>query len=184
MRRWAPVVALAVALGGCASFEAAACGGPDDPGAGQKVLMPDNILGLKVKREKEATKRLNNETEPDATYQCPGEGVIYALRDGKELRAVLQISRLAPDARMEDREFLSGLVRGITGSILEPVELNGVDVYQTTSTGNEQIVTTWFHDRFMFFLTVREDQTLPGQPVTIDFDGLKEQLVQIEPTPV
>jgi len=179
-RRSAASLTLLLSIAGCASFTPAACGGPDDPGAGVVLQMPDTIGGLRVKEEKKATKQLNEESTPDATYQCPGEGRVFTLRDGKELRGVLQVSRLAPDARLEDREFVSRLVRSITGNILQPERVGDVDVFRAVSAGNEQIVSTWFRDRFMFFLTVREDASIQGQPVDIDFQQVLTDAVSVE----
>lgn len=178
-------IALALLLllpASCASFEAAACGGPTDPGANGEVRVPKELGGLDVKRDPVATKTLNKESAPEDTYQCPGTGRVYAMRKAKELRAVLQFSRLAPDARLDDIEFLRGLVKGPTGNILEPIERNCVDVYYATGAGNEQKVTMWFKDRHMFFLTVREDPTLPGVPVGVDFElVLDEALTRVTP---
>jgi hypothetical protein len=180
MLRRLALVSLLVIPAGCASFKAAACGGPDDPGA-PEVVMPEEIAGLKVKLDKKATKAINSEDSFDATYQCPGGGEVYALRKNKELRAVLQISRLAPDARLDDIDFLRGLVKGPTGNVLEPIEVNCVDVYPATSSGNERTLTMWFTDRFMFFLTTRENQTLPGVAVGVDFDRVLSEAVLIGP---
>jgi len=178
MRRLAFASLLLLLPTGCASFEAAACGGPGDPGADAEVILPDTIGGLDVERDRNATQTLNKESNPKDTYQCPGSGRVYALRKAKELRAVLQISRLAPDARLDDIEFLRGLVKGPTGNILEPIEQNCIDVYSGTSAGNEQLVTMWFKDRYMFFLTVREDQTLPGVAVDVDFASVLDEALR------
>lgn len=192
MRKAALALSLLL-LTGCAQFTAAACGGPNDPGADEHVVVPDEIAGLKVERDKEATATLNKDSDPKDTYQCPGGGRVYSMRDVKpraergdpkeegELRAVLQISRLAPDARLDDIEFLRGLLKGPTGNINEPTEINCIDVYVATAAGNEQLVTMWFNDRYMFFLTVREDATVPGQVVGIDFRSVIAESVKLGP---
>lgn len=174
------VALLLLALPGCAKFQPAACGGPDDPGAGRNVSVPKEIGGLQVELEKSATKRLNNEADPAATYQCPGSGRVYAMRKKKELRGVLQISRLAPDARLDDIDFLRGLLNGPTGNVLQPVEINCVDVYRAVG-ANDKLVIMWFVERWMFFLTLRESQTLPGVPVGVDFDRVVQEVVLIGP---
>lgn len=184
---------LLLLLTGCAQFQAAACGGPDDPGADEHVVMPDKIAGLTVERDVESTKTLNQESTPDKTYQCPGSGRVYAMRDVKplrerkdpdekgELRAVLQISRLAPDARLDDIEFLRGLLKGPTGNVAQPLAVNCVDVYTATAAGNEQIVNMWFNGRYMFFLTVREDPTYPGQVVGVNIEDVLKESVMLGP---
>lgn len=180
MRRFLLVLLLLLPVG-CAKFAAAACGGPDDPGAGQEIVVPSKIAGLDVKLDKKATKSLNAASDPDKTYQCPGSGRVYSMRKAKELRAVLQITRLAPDARLDDIDFVRGLVKGPTGNVLESIEINCTDVHIATSSGNEQVVRMWFTERFMFFLTVREGATLPGQVVGVNFDDVLAQSVLLVP---
>lgn len=177
IRKVALLVVLAMGLSACASFEAAMCGGPDDATLGMEVSPPDRIGGLRVVPEPDAAESLNTASEPKDTYQC--EGAVYALRDGEELRAVFQVSRLAPDARLDDREFLRNLLGGITGAVPQPVEKEGVDVYQIVSNG--QIISTWFHDNFMYFLTVREDPTIEGQAVNVDFEQVLNEALNVRP---
>jgi hypothetical protein len=175
--RVAAAALLAMSLGACASFEAAACGGPDDTTLGMEVAPPERIGGLRVVPEDEATESLNTFSEPEDTYQC--EGDVYALRDGEELRAVFQVSRLAPDARLNERDFLRNLLGTITGSVPQPVDMEGVQVYQIVSNG--QIISTWFHDHFMYFLTVREDPTIEGQAVNVDFEQVLSEALTVRP---
>jgi hypothetical protein len=182
MIRRVAIALIPLALVGCSSFEAAACDGADDPSAKTEIAMPATIGGLKVREEGEATEKLNVESDPAGTYQCPGTGRVYSLRKGKELRAVLQVSRLAPDARLDDIDFVRGLVRGITGGLLEPEEVDGVDVYTATG-ANQQLISSWFTDRFMFFLTVREDETVAGLAVGVDFKAVRTEAVRLAPVP-
>lgn len=178
MRRpLAAAVLLATSISACASFTPAACGGPDDTTLGQAVTPPAQIGGLRVVPEDDATESLLTASEPADTYQCDGK--VYALRDGKELRAVFQVSRLAPDARLADRDFLRNLLGNITGSVPQPVEKQGVDVYQIVSNG--QIISSWFHGNFMYFLTVREDPTIEGVAVDIDFERVLDEALTVTP---
>lgn len=176
-RSLAAALLLAGTLSACASFTPAACGGADDTTLGLEVVPPKQIAGLDVVAEKDATKALVTASEPEATYLC--DGTVYALRQDKELRAVYQVTRLAPDARLDDRTFLRNLVGNITGSVPQPVEIGGVDVFQIVS--NEQIISTWFHGNFMFFLTVREDPTIEGVAVDVDFDRVLADAITVVP---
>lgn len=175
------LLTLALSASACAKFTPASCGGPDDTSANTELEWPATLGGLKVRQAATATKKLNQEASPEGSYQCPGGGKVYALRDGKELRAVLQVSRLAPDARLNEREFLSRLVRSVTGNVREPLKVEGVDVFQATSAGNSQLVTTWFQDQYMIILTVRESQTIAGQAVDVDFDQVLKDAVTVRP---
>lgn len=177
-RRLLAVAALvAGSLTACSSFTPAACGGADDTTLGLDVTPPKLVGGLDVVAEPDATETLLTSSEPDATYLC--DGAVYALRKKDELRAVFQVTRLAPDARLDDRAFLRNLVGNITGSVPQPVKISDVDVYQIVA--NEQIISTWFHGNFMFFLTVREDPTIEGVAVDVDFETVLAESIGITP---
>lgn len=176
-RRALAAAMLIATVTACSGFTAAACGGSDDQTLGLEVTLPKALGGLAVAREKAATKKLNAASDPKDTYQC--DGVVYSLRDGEELRGVLQVTRLAPDARIENRDFLRNLVGNLAGSVPQPVQVGDVDVFKVSQ--NSQLITSWFQDHFMFFLTVREDETIQGLAVDVDFDAVLNDALKILP---
>jgi hypothetical protein len=100
-RRFAAVVAI-VAMAG------AACASGPDPDAAQdedllSIGVPPKVAGLSVAINRKATDRMNKEAAGSNSYVR--DATVFEMRDGEELRAVFQVTRLSPDARTDDFDF-------------------------------------------------------------------------------
>lgn len=158
---------------------ASACGGAGanapDPSDRLTMPIPAKVANLRVVPEPKATKKLRTEAGRNSYVR---DASVFALREGKELKAVLQVIRLTPDARPEDREFRKSVACQIGGTCRQPTLVNGVIVY--SGVVNEQVFYIWFIDRFMQVLIVR--QTLvTGGPSSIDIQKVLKTLLAVKP---
>jgi len=173
------------ALASCAlalTAAASACGGgasasAPDPSAGLTLAVPSTLGGLAVTQDKKATAKLKGKAGPD-TYVKDGQ--VYTLRLGTgpkaELKGVLQVIRLTPDARPEDREFRREIAckELLTGSCRQPIQIGNALVYKGVlgeDTPYEQTIYLWFTGRFMQTFVMRKD--LSG---TVNLPLLLDQL--------
>lgn len=151
---------------------AAACGTPAatnvhfDPDASLRV--PPVLEGLEVREESTASRTLERAAKRGNAYVVDGN--VYGLRLRDELKAVLQVSKLAPDARPDDKEFRRKVVNQIGARVTRPRGIAGVLVYQGTA--NEQQISVWFVEGFMNVLMIREEETLPGEGLGFDPEAL------------
>jgi hypothetical protein len=136
------------------------------------LQVPPTIAGLAVTSDASATKKLLSTSRGSNSFAT--DGVVYALRRKKELMAVLEVLRLTPDARPEDREFRRSIVGQIGGRVERPQRVGERLVYQTK--GNQQFIYVWFFDRLMAVLIVRDDKAIAGK---IDPKALVADAVRI-----
>ena len=156
-------VLLAVAVASAAS----GCGAPSiaEEGTATKDLkpvelptLPPTILDLKVSVEdsKETLDR------SDRTYL--DKVSLYSLRatagPQKDLvQATLQIAHFNDDARWKDEKFRASILTQLGGSAPQPLRLGNDDVFITK--GQQQSVSVWFRDEYMFILSTRLDFDRP-----------------------
>jgi hypothetical protein len=172
--RLAGLVALLIITG-------AACGGTIDLTATQEadelaIAIPPKMAGLNVALSKPATRRMNREAAGSSAYVRDAQ--VFALRSRGELRAVYQVLRLTPDARTDDFDFRRTIAGAIGGS-RAPENRGGVAVYVTIN--NEQVIYTWFEDKFMQVLIIREDETIEGAGSGLNVEQLIEEALALQP---
>ena len=169
------------------AFASSACGGgpnPNgpDPSAGFALRVPQTIAGLNVQQDAKSTATLNKQKGKETYVK---DGSVYTLRVGTgskaELKAVLQVIRLTPDARPEDPEFRRTIacLELPGGTCRTPELINGAIVYQgvqAPDTKFEQKIYLWFTGRFMQTLQLPKDTTGAYDPQL-----LLNQVVAIKP---
>lgn len=176
--------AVAVALGTLAS----ACGGAaiagnaavcraDDPANRRTLLVPPTLGGLRVEANSTATTKLLSAAKGSSTYLC--NALVFALRDGKELKAVFSVERLSSDARPTDKEFRDNLVNDILGTRRKPEKIGDSLVYRGSV--NDQVISVWFNDRFLELLFVREDQANAG---VVDETRILVEALSLQPVDI
>lgn len=166
------------------AIAATACSSGPDPNAPQpednlSIGVPPTVAGLRVEFSQKATTRMNKEAAGSNSYVRDAR--VFELRVGKELRAVYQVVRLAPDARLDDFDFRRTIASSIGGS-QAPANIGGVAVYETRR--NSQVINTWFEGKFMQVLIVREDETVEGGGTGVNHGQLLLELLALEPTPL
>jgi hypothetical protein len=167
---------LASACGGSAG--AADCNTPIDQTREMTINLPPSLGGLRVAEEKKATDELLKESKVNS-YLCDGR--VFSLREGTELRGVLQIGRLTPDARPEEKEFRKTVADGMNAK-RAPERIGETLVYKGNN--NKQLIQVWFVEGFMVVLTVRESATVAGEPVGVDFKALTTEALSLRPVKV
>lgn len=170
---FAVLAAFASACGGSAG--AAECNTAADPTKGTTINLPPSLGGLRVAEEKDATEELLKASKVNS-YLCDGR--VFSLRDGTELRGVLQIGRLTPDARPDEKEFRKTVADGMNAK-RAPEKIGETLVYKGNN--NKQLIQVWFVERFMVVLTVRENETVAGEPVGVDFTTLTTEALSLRP---
>lgn len=169
-------LALVATLGAsCGGGKRIACNSPEDPSKGMTINLPPSLGGLRVAKEPKAIKQLIKTAKVNS-YVC--DGAVFSLRDGEELRGVLQVARLTPDARPEEKEFRKTVADG-SNAKRQPVKIGETLVYQGNF--NKQLIQLWFVDRFMLVLTVRENAAAAGQPVGVDLRALTAEALALRP---
>lgn len=169
----AALAAAGSACGGNADANAA-CGTDADRAARQTIGIPPTLAGLTVSVDTKATSKVAKAATSNS-YVCDAR--VFALRDGKELRAVLQVARLTPDARPEDAKFRRTIAGQIGGTSRRPEKFGDVLVYRARS--NSQVIDIWFTGRFMQVLIAMEEDTLGGS--TVDFGRLLAEAISLRP---
>lgn len=177
MKRLVPAVLLLALL-------ASACGKADlanapDPSDGYAIKVPSVLAGLQTRLSKSSVAKLKKESKGQSYAR---DIQVFELRDGKELRAALEVLRLSPDARIEDLDFRDKLVGLIGGTQTKPKNVGGIPVYEAKQ--NQQFVYTWFHDRFMQVLIVRANQTQQGQAIGVNVSQLLQAAIALKPTKI
>lgn len=174
----------AVALAGLLALVGSACASGIDPNAPDPsdnltLGIPPTLGGLTVSFSNKATTKLKKEAAKRDTYVR--DLSVFELRAGKELKAVFQVMRLTPDARIDNLDFRKTLAAGVgqTGG-RAPVNIGGEAVYEYTY--NDQKIHVWFEDRFMEVLLVKERSAF--STVTVDVDRLIAEAVTLELRPV
>lgn len=173
------LVALAVV-----AMAGVACASGPDPNAPQDedllgIGVPPKVAGLSVAINRKATDRMNKEAAGSNSYVR--DATVFEMRDGKELRAVFQVTRLSPDARTDDFDFRRTIASGIGGGSQAPQNLGGVAVYEARQ--NQQVINTWFEGQFMQVLIVREDETIEGGGTGVNHQQLLLELLSLLPVP-
>ena len=174
----------AFALAGLLAIAGSACAKGIDPNAPDPsdnltIGVPPTLGGLAVTFSDKATSKLKREAAKRNTYVR--DLTVFELRAGKELKAVFQVMRLTPDARIDNLDFRKTLAAGVgqTGG-RAPVNVGGEAVYEYTY--NDQKIHVWFEGRFMEVLLVKERSAF--SQVTVDVDRLVAEAVTLEPAPV
>lgn len=185
------IVAMLGSACGTASGSAQ-CNTEIDLTKGMTMNLPPSLGGLRVAEEKKATDELKKQAglpvkptgtakataQPDAANSYICDGRVFSLRDGEELRGVLQVARLTPDARPDDKEFRKTVADGMNAK-RAPEKIGDTLVYKGNF--NKQLIQMWFVDGFMVVLTVRESATVAGQPVGVDFKALTAEALSLRP---
>lgn len=151
-----------------------------------RVPVPPTIAGLTVERDAKATDELNaapRKLSVDGAESYAVDGVVYTLRfvQGKirELKAVLQITRLSDEADIEDKDFRRKIVDQIGRGPIKPGKHGDLLVYART--GISQTIYVWFVGRLMYVLSVRTDRD-PGSPAPpLDPQALLADSIKIRP---
>lgn len=180
MRRLASLLLLG-ALAACGSGGGTAA--PPVGPAAKSVKLPASLAGLGVTAEKDATKTINDEgrslTE-GGTVPYVTDSVVYTLRSGEELKAVLQLSRLSADARPDDRDWRREVVLQIgRGPVGSPIKRGDVLVYDRQ--GTKQSIHIWFNGHIMYVLALRQQESVEGEGLGFDPETLLEEAVRITP---
>lgn len=181
---WRPVrAAMTIALiasltASCSGGKRIACNSVEDLTKGMTINLPPSLGGLRVEKEPKAIKQLIKTAKVNS-YVC--DGSVFSLRQGKELRGVLQVARLTPDARPEEKDFRKTIADG-SNAKRQPVKIGETLVYQGNF--NKQLIQLWFVDHFMMVLTVRESATVAGQSVGVDFRALTAEALALHPVKV
>lgn len=144
------------------------------------IVPPPAIAGLAVKESPKATKQLRKQAASKDSYAR--QITVYEMRQGTELRAALEVMRLAPDARVDDPEFRREMARLMGAGSQRPVNRGGVPVYQTKQ--NEQHIFIWFEGLFLQVLTVRASATQAGQAIGVNVDRLLTEILALQPVQV
>lgn len=176
-----------------AALSLAACGTATvdkrapDPTDALTIVVPPTLGGLKVTPSKKATEKLLKAGAGNNNYQKDAQ--VFELRLGKELQAVLQITRLTADARPEDKKWQQRIIGSTpligqagTQAVREPTRFGDREVYKLQH--NRQTLYVWFQSKFMEILMVRSDSITLAQTGAIDVNQLVTEVVSLEPTPV
>ncbi|MFA5891275.1 MAG: hypothetical protein WDA27_10080 [Actinomycetota bacterium] len=169
----AALVAAGSACGGNANANAA-CNTDADLAARQTLPIPPILAGLTVSVDTKATSKIAKAAASNS-YVC--NAMVFAMRDGKELRAVLQVARLTPDARPGDPKFRRTIAGQIGGTSRRPEKIGDTLVYRARV--NSQIIDIWFTGQFMEVLIALESDTAGG--TTIDFGRLLAEAISLRP---
>ena len=169
----AALVAAGSACGGKGNANAA-CGTDADRAAHQTLGIPPTLAGLTVSVDAKATSKIAKAANSNS-YVCDAR--VFALRDGKELRAVFQVARLTPDARPGDAKFRRTIAGQIGGTSRRPEKIGNVLVYRARA--NSQIIDIWFTGRFMQVLIALEADTEGG--TNVDFGLLLAEAISLRP---
>jgi hypothetical protein len=182
------ICAIAV-LGVALMLSSAACGtekvdkGAPDPTDNLTIVVPEKLGDLNVAPSKKATDKLKKAGASNDNYQKDAQ--VFELRQGKELQAVLQITRLTADARPEDEKFQRSIIGSsvLGGSSIsrEPTRYGDTLVYKTQQ--NRQLIFVWFEAKFMEILMVRQDSVTLAQKGTVDVTALVTETTALEPVP-
>lgn len=168
------LAALAVVGSACGAVHTP-CNSIQDLSKGMTINLPPSLGGLRVAEEKKATSKLLEEAKL-GSYICGGR--VFSLRKDKELRGVLQVGRLSPDARPAEKEWRKTVADGANAR-RAPVLVGKTLVY--TGVFNRQQINLWFADRFMLVLTVRAGETVAGRTVGVDFKRLITEALSLQP---
>ncbi|HVL33382.1 MAG TPA: hypothetical protein VM600_07360 [Actinomycetota bacterium] len=174
----ARLAAVAAALAVTAGLTSACGGGAAavDVAANQAISVPPVLGGLEVSAEPKATERAKKEAAQDS-YAADIQ--VFSLRKAKELRAVLQVIRLTPDARPEDREFRREVIGKIGGTTRAPEKIAETLVYRAKD--NQKVINLWFKGRFMLVLIVREAETVAGVDPGVNSQQVLVEALSLEP---
>jgi hypothetical protein len=140
-----------VLLASCSSNDVAA---EDEQATAASLNLPTQIVGLKVVPEELEEEDLDKVDRPYVDNLA-----VFSLREGKLLRATLQVARFNRAARPDDDAF-RGQILGLLGG-QQPFDINVGDTEVNTTTGTGQNVFAWFGGRGMFILSVQQDYPFP-----------------------
>ena len=142
----------------------AACGGDKqaEEGTPAKSLtavaastLPSTILGLNVTPEK-----VTKATTKEARRTYFDQVSLFGLRRGKVVMATLQVGHLGPDPRYVTSDFRNDLVYQLAGGGTPNTIIIGDDTVYLTR-GTKQSLAVWFHGRYEYLLSIREDYRTP-----------------------
>jgi hypothetical protein len=148
------VLAILLAAASCGSKSV---GSPGVPGKDitpvDTVAVPTEVLGLTVRAEDvHNALAAGSRTYVEATS-------VYSFRRSEVLQATLQISRLQDSPRYRSTEFRRALIAGLGATQAVPIRVNQDQVFVTT--GNQQRLSVWFRDRYLFILGVSDNFDSP-----------------------
>lgn len=84
---------------------------------------------------------------------------VYSLRSAALLQATLEVSRFTAQAKTGQESFQATVVGQIGSTVPKPYLVGPETVWLTT--GKRQSVAVWFHGRYLFILSTRDDYTKP-----------------------
>jgi hypothetical protein len=151
-------VAVAMLAGALLSMVVALQVHAASPAPAPRVLpvMPDQLLGLAVVREKVSGGLSHSDNPPylDAMQ-------LFSLRDpDKQLEATLEIGHFNGDARIGSVEFEQGIVQQVGAtSAQQQLRFGARRVYVTADNGLS--IAVWFSGRDLFVLSMRSAFTQP-----------------------
>jgi len=156
----------------------AACGGgasanAPDPSDKLTLPIPASIGGLSIVKDKAGSTRLAKNVGKDTYVK---DGTVFALRQGKELKGVLQVVRLTHDATPEKIDFRKKVACAAIGSCRAAKRY--LDVLYYEGLVNQQSIYVWFTGHFMETLVVRDEAAR-----TFDLAAVLKQLLTIKPVP-
>lgn len=158
MRRALPAAFVAVAfLAGCGDKPTgSAAPPPERPAEIRPDLVPATIAGLAATLEDVTA--LEKQAGP-SSYLASTR--LWGLRDGKKLRATIQVGRFVADSRPHDEAFQRRIVAQVGETAPRPRHLGRHVVYVTST--NQQPVYVWFENAALLVLSVARDHPTPRQ---------------------
>jgi hypothetical protein len=155
VRKAAALLAAATAtlllLGACASGDVEVS---DNNATAASLRLPQQIVGLRLVPETIKAATLEKIDRPYIDNLA-----VFSLRDGKLLKATLQVARFNRLARPDDASF-RGEIIGVLGG-QRPFEITIGDKTVNATTGTGQSIFSWFGGRGMFVLSVQQDYPFP-----------------------
>jgi hypothetical protein len=116
------------------------------------VSLPATVGGLVVANEPDAAKLLAS----GGTDSMIEAGTVFSFREGKLLRAVLEVGEMTPDAKTSSQGFQAGVVGQMGSTIMQPVR-HGKQVVWTGG-ASRQLTYVWFKGRRMYVLISHDVQ--------------------------
>lgn len=147
---FAAFVLLAGSFSSCSSNDIEA----SEPTTAASLNLPAQIVGLKLVAESLDEEDLDKIDRPYIDNLA-----VFSLREGKLLRATLQVARFNRAARPEDSSF-RGQIIGVLGG-QRPYEMLVDDTQVHATAGTGQNIFAWFGGRGMFILSVQRDYPFP-----------------------
>lgn len=125
---------------------------PPSPVPGGAV--PSTILGLRA-----ASEDVSSQYRRVADRAFVTSLRMWSVREGKRLRATVEVARFAPDARPNDPDFQKQMVSQLGKSVPRLRRIGRQQVYITA--GNSQTLFIWFRSSSFVLLSVSTDFAHP-----------------------